>query len=113
MTIETSVRNNIEAIKFTAAEDGKFAGRASLYIIFNDLHEEPYGLLEDVFVDEAFRGRGLGTELVKKVIAEAKGRGCHKLIGTSRHSRKEVHEWYKGLGFQDYGLEFRMDFSSE
>ncbi len=110
MNIEKSVRNNIEAIKLTATEDGKIAGRAFLYLIYNDLHEEPYGLLEDVFVEEAFRSRGLGTVLVKAVIEEAKARKCHKLIGTSRHSRTEVHEWYKKIGFADYGLEFRMDF---
>ncbi|MBI5222310.1 MAG: GNAT family N-acetyltransferase [Candidatus Magasanikbacteria bacterium] len=96
-----------KAIKFTVEKDGKVAGRAYLYLIYNNLHTEPYGYLEDVFVEEDCRGQGLGGRLVKAAIAEAKARGCYKIIGTSRHSRAEVHEFYKKLGFEDYGKEFR------
>ena len=53
----------------------------------NDLHERPFGLLEDVFVEPDHRGGKIGTTLVKRVIAEAKRRRCYKLIATSRHAR--------------------------
>lgn len=101
------------AIKFTAEDAGKIIGRAYLYLIYNDLHAEPYGLMEDVFVDETYRGKGVGSQLVRALIAEAKARGCYKLIGTSRHARGDVHEWYKSLGFKEYGIEFRMGFDVE
>lgn len=96
-------------VKFTKEENGQEVGRASLYVLFNDLHEEPYGLLEDVFVDEAFRGKGYGHELVHAVIDEAKKRNCYKLIATSRESRPEVHAMYEKYGIKKYGVEFRMD----
>lgn len=99
-----------EAIKITVEENGKVMGRAHMYLIKNDLHEEPYGLLEDVFVKEEFRGRGLGTKLTQAVIDEAKARRCYKLIATSRESREAVHKLYEKLGFKKYGIEFRMDF---
>jgi len=99
-----------KAIKITAVEDGQVIGRASLCLIYNDLHPEPYGLLEDVFVEEKFRGNGLGTKLVEEVIEEAKKQSCHKLIANSRYSRPKVHELYEKIGFQDYGKEFRLDF---
>lgn len=98
-----------EAIKFVAEKDGKTAGRAYLYLIYNGLHSEPYGFLEDVFIEESYRRQGIGGELVNVVIDEAKRLGCYKLIGTSRNARSEVHEFYKKLGFEDYGKEFRMD----
>ena len=98
-----------KAIKIEIEKAGKIVGRAYLYLIYNDLHEEPYGLLEDVFVEDDERGQGTGTELVKAVIVEAKTQGCHKLIGCSRYSRPNVHKWYESLGFSDYGKEFRMD----
>lgn len=97
-------------IKLFIEKDGKEVARAFLYILRNDLHEEPFGLMEDVFVEEFLRERGLGTEIIKTLIDEAKQRGCYKLIATTRYSRKEVHEWYKRLGFRDYGKEFRIDF---
>lgn len=110
MEIKKNIENKSYAVKFTVEENGKIIGRAYLYIIYNDLHEEPYGLLEDVFIEEEFRGSGLGTKLVNSVIEEAKKIGCSKLIGQSRHERTKVHAWYEKFGFKNHGLNFRMDF---
>ncbi|EKD43009.1 MAG: GCN5-related N-acetyltransferase [uncultured bacterium] len=96
-------------IKVFVEEDGIELGRAWLYLIYNDLHAEPYGLLEDVYVKEDKRGQGVGKKLLEQILSEAKKRKCYKIIGTSRMSRDMVHEWYKRLGFREYGLEFRMD----
>ncbi len=100
-----------EGIRFSAQDDsGKEVARAFLYLMHNDLHEEPFGLLEDVEVDESMRGQGIGTKLVEEVIAAARQKNCYKLIATSRHSRPKVHALYKRIGFEDHGLEFRMNF---
>jgi GNAT superfamily N-acetyltransferase len=100
-----------KGIKFFIEKNGKEIGRAFLYLLKNDLHKEPFGLMEDVFVDELYRGKGYGKELIKAVIKEAKQRGCYKLIATSRHSREMVHKLYEELGFKNHGLEFRIDLS--
>ena len=96
-------------IKFLATENRQTVGRAYLYILKNDIHEAPFGFLEDVFVEEAHRKKGVGSELIKAVIAEAIARGCYKLICTARHEKQDVHSYYKKFGFADHGLEFRMD----
>lgn len=101
---------NNQGTRLSIKNNGKEVARAYLYIIRNDLHKKPFGLLEDVFVDENFRGQGLGTQIINKVIEETKKNKCYKLIATSRHSRPKVHELYKRLGFKDHGIEFRMDF---
>ena len=69
--------------------------------------------MEDVYVDEEYRGQKVGTALVDMVIEKARDIGCYKLLATSRHSRPKVHELYKKIGFKDSGLEFRMDFDNE
>ena len=97
------------AIKIVAKEGSRTIGRAYLFLIVNHLHEQPYGLLEDVFVDEQYRGQGIGAQLVRAAVEEAKARGCYKLIATSRNSRPKVHELYERLGLQKYGAAFRMD----
>ncbi len=97
-------------IKLSIERDGKEIARAYLYIMHNDLHEAPFGLMEDVYVEETSRKEGLGTLLVKRLIALAEERGCYKLIGTSRHSRPKVHALYQSLGFDLHGVEFRIDF---
>jgi len=95
--------------KFEYIIEGKIIGRAFLFLIYNDLHPKPYGLLEDVFVEEKYRGKGIGKELVKRVIEKAKELGCYKLIATSRFERENVHRLYENLGFKKWGYEFRID----
>lgn len=85
------------------------AGRALLYIIENDLHAEPYGLMEDVFVEESYRGKGISNVIVGQVLVEAKEKNCRKVIAQSRYSRPHVHALYKKYGFRDYGKNFRID----
>jgi GNAT superfamily N-acetyltransferase len=98
------------AIQISAEENGQRIGRALLYVLNNGLHKEPFGFLEDIFVEEAYRSKGLGNKILNEVIDEAKKAGCYKLIGTSRYSRPQVHEWYERKGFKKHGAEFRMDF---
>jgi GNAT superfamily N-acetyltransferase len=102
---------NTTGLRFSIKRDEKEVGRAYLYLLKNDLHTQPFGLLEDVFVEPDYRGTGVANELLEAVMAEAK-RSCYKLIATSRDNgtRTSVHEWYIRLGFVDYGTEFRMNF---
>jgi GNAT superfamily N-acetyltransferase len=95
--------------KLVYTEGGIDLARAYVYIIKNDLHEEPYAFLEDVYVNENNRGSGYGTQIVEEAIELARSLKCSKIIGTSRHERHLVHTFYQRLGFKNYGIEFRMD----
>ncbi len=99
--------------KIILEEDGQEIARARIFLITNDLHDRPFALLEDVFVQESFRGKGYGAKIVKAAMEEAKKEGCYKIVGTSRYARGEVHEFYKKLGFADYGKEFRMELGNK
>lgn len=96
-------------VKMFLEHGGKEIARGYLYLLKNDLHPAPYGFMEDIFVKEEFRGRGFGKKIVEVLIKEAKKQGCYKLLGTSRHGREKVHEFYKNFGFHDHGREFRID----
>jgi len=109
MEIEKVEEHRACFIKVIAKDNGNIVGRAYLYLIYNDLHNSPYGLLEDLFVSETYRSKGIGRALLETVIAEAKARDCYKLIGTSRTNREEIHAWYERAGFKKYGIEFRME----
>src|SRR3989344_5641006 len=109
MEIITKKENISFRIKFEAKEGEKILGWAYLYIMHNDLHKEPFGFMENVFVQEEHRGKGIGKKLIESLIQEAKKQGCYKIIGTSRYERSEVHSMYEKFGFKDYGKEFRMD----
>jgi len=99
-----------QGIRFSVDQNGEEVARAYLYLMTNGLHERPFGLIEDVFVNESHRGDGLGSGLVDEVIAAAREANCYKLIATSRDSRPKVHDLYRRIGFEDHGREFRMNF---
>ncbi len=98
-----------KGVRLSLQEEGKEIGRAYLYVLHNDLHKEPFGLLEDVFVSETFRGKGYGEKLVRKAVEEAKRLDCYKLVFTNRYGNKKIHAWYKRMGFRDTSKGFRMD----
>lgn len=109
MEIKSERINNAYSIKITAEENRKIVGWVYLYIFSNDLHKEPIGMIENLFIDEKFRRAGIGSKLISALIEKSKELGCYKIVGTSRHENKKVHEFYRKLGFLERGLEFRMD----
>ncbi len=56
--------------------------------------------IEDVVVDEAARGRGVGEALTTAAIDLAAGAGARTVDLTSRPSREAANRLYRRLGFQ-------------
>ncbi|RLN32858.1 glucosamine 6-phosphate N-acetyltransferase 1-like [Panicum miliaceum] len=53
------------------------------------------GHLEDVVVDAAARGRGLGERLVRRLVEHARGRGCYKVILNCTTEMKGFYAKYR------------------
>ena len=109
MIIEKTKRVDTYSIQFSIKEDGCIVGWAFLVVIQNNRHAEPYGLLENVYVEKVHRGKGFGTVLVNTVIEHAREIGCYKIIAQSRYGKEEVHKMYKSFNFTDHGKNFRID----
>jgi ribosomal protein S18 acetylase RimI-like enzyme len=63
----------------------------------------PTGLqarIEDVVVDDAARGRGVGAELTNVAVERARAAGAKAVGLTSRPSREAANRLYQRLGFQ-------------
>jgi GNAT superfamily N-acetyltransferase len=67
--------------------------------------------LQDLFVDDAIRGRGCGRRLIEAVAAAARERGCHRLYWTTKEDNATARSLYDRIarfnGFirYDYALE--------
>jgi len=92
-----------------AKENGTVLSSALLFYLLIPAHGKPYALLEGMVVDKNIRGKGVGTALMKKIIAVAGEKGCYKINFTSGKDRADTHKFYENLGFKKWGLEFRMD----
>ena len=99
-----------KAKKVSIKKEGLEVARGRIYFIENDLgHNQPYAFLEDIHVEEEHRSQGLGKEIVKALIEEAKKENCYKVVGNSRFNREKVHQFYSKLGFKEHGKCFRLD----
>ena len=57
-------------------------------------------LIEDVRVARSCRSRGIGEQLVRWAVAEARARGCKLVELLTHHTRVDAQRFYKRLGFQ-------------
>lgn len=98
--LERFVRDD-HAVMFVAKDGDSIVGLASLFIIYN--LAEVSGDIEDVVIDEKYRGQGLGERLVRALIEEARARGLYELYLTSRSSRVAANKLYEKIGFEKRG----------
>ncbi|MDD3498468.1 MAG: GNAT family N-acetyltransferase [Candidatus Moranbacteria bacterium] len=80
-------------------DDGKIIGFAALII-----HPVPtkglVGRVEDVVIDEKYRGRGLGRKIMEDLIDIARREKIEILNLTSNPRRVPARKLYESLGFQ-------------
>ena len=55
--------------------------------------------VESVRVDEKFRGKGIGREMMRWAIERAKAKGCISMQLTTNNDRTDAHRFYESLGF--------------
>lgn len=86
-----------ETWTFLAWVDGKIVGMASMAVVC-----QPIGIVchvEDVVVDEEYRGQGISKELMLALIAMLP-EGWRQLDLTSNPNRAAAHGLYEKLGFK-------------
>ena len=57
------------------------------------------GEVDSMFVEESFRGRGIGSELVRRALAWMDGMGTSSKFVTVAHANEAALEFYQRLGF--------------
>lgn len=79
-------------------DDGRYVGTLTLA-----LFRVPTALrawIEDVIVDDAARGQGIGEALTREAIRVAAERGARTVDLTSRPSREAANRLYRRVGFE-------------
>lgn len=92
---------------YVATNDDGVVGTFALLIMDNLAHlGTPSAVVEDVVVDEALRGRGIGGAMMEFAMQVAAEIGCYKLTLSSNLRRGDAHAFYRSLGFEQHGLSF-------
>ncbi len=83
---------------FVARHDGRTVG--SLTLVIFPIPTGSRAIIEDVVVDGAARGSGIGEKLVSHALAVAANAGSRTVDLTSRPDREAANRLYQRIGFQ-------------
>ena len=94
-TLNPDYPNDPNSTTMVVCEGNTIIGVASIHIIYK--LSRTLGLIEDVAVDKDHRGKGIGKNLVEKLIEIGKQKNCDKIVlNTSEKNSK----FYEKIGFK-------------
>ena len=108
------VRRNPDYRIYIAAADGKVIGTFSLLIMENLAHRgAPMSFVENVVVDEVWRGKGVGKRMMEFGMDRSREMGCYKVTLSSHLEREAAHRFYESLGFRKHGYSFWVELAKK
>jgi GNAT superfamily N-acetyltransferase len=88
-----------EGVQLLARDDaGRPAGFASVYWSWDTLLAARVGIMHDLFVTPAMRGRGVGEALIDACRAECRRHGAVKLGWQTAHDNRLAQRLYERVG---------------
>ena len=94
-------------ITFVAVLEEKIVGfiEGSLFVDEGKVFEKQ-GTIEQFFVTEEYRHKGIGMLLFNRLLKEFKSKGCKMIETSSYGDNKKAIQFYKDLGFIKYYVGF-------
>jgi GNAT superfamily N-acetyltransferase len=100
------VKDSDKTILVAEIDDIQIVGMVSVIFLqrLNQLTLEMY--IPELVVLEKYQNHGIGKKLINSCIALAKEKNCHRIRLESGNQRKESHQFYKHLGFEQSAFSF-------
>lgn len=94
------VHNPRKVKVYVALADGEIAGTASLHLgHYSTWNDNFYGHVEDLIVDPSFRGRGLASRLLGRIIEAAREENLARLELNTKNHNRAARKLYERMGF--------------
>lgn len=87
---------------FVAENEGKLVGFVQLYPLFSSTRMKRYWLLNDLFVNENYRGKGFSKELIEEAKQLAKFTNASGILLETGKSNDIGNQLYPSCGFEIY-----------
>src|SRR5438045_6219518 len=100
-----------DACVFVAEEDGAVVGYvfgALEPMSWMELRAEG-GVIHDVLVADAARGKGVGTKLMQTAIGWLRDQGAHQIILMTAAKNATAHALFRRIGFRDTMMEMTLE----
>lgn len=92
---------------FVAFIDNAIVGAYELLIMDNLAKRgRKSGVVEDVAVDPAYQGRGIGRAMMNHAREQCRQAECYKFVLSTNLKREDAHRFYDALGFERHGYSF-------
>ena len=91
-----SFYENKDNIIFVAEHNNKVIG----FLSVNNYKEDGYIYLDDYYIREEYRGKGIGSELMNMAISYAKEDHVDRIMTHVESANKSSIDFYKNRGFQ-------------
>ena len=92
------ILNNDKTVVMVARDNNRIIGMGIIYFIQKPCNS--YGYIEDMAVDDAYRGKGIGTAIATHLIDIARSNGVKIIELSARPSRVAANKLYQKLGFE-------------
>ena len=100
------IKDQNKKILIAINHDVEIVGMVSIIFLsrLNQLNYEMY--IPELVVLEKYQKQGIGKNLINSCVDIAKDKKCHRIRLESGNKRKESHQFYKYLGFEQSALSF-------
>lgn len=95
------IENNDSEI-FVAENEGKLVGFVQLYPLFSSTRMKRYWLLNDLYVNENYRGKGFSKQLIESSQEMAKSTDAAGILLETGKSNDIGNKLYPSCGFEIY-----------
>jgi ribosomal protein S18 acetylase RimI-like enzyme len=95
----TQLSSDCEEYRIAEVE-GRVVGFGSLVMKNSLWAEGRWAQVQELVVDEVYRGRGIGTQLLDGLTEIARVKGCARIELDSAFHRTEAHGFYEARGFR-------------
>ncbi|MFL9833845.1 GNAT family N-acetyltransferase [Chryseobacterium terrae] len=94
--------NNKDSEIFVAEDEGKLVGFVQLYPLFSSTRMKRYWLLNDLYVNENYRGKGFSKMLIEEAKKTAKSTNASGILLETGKSNDIGNQLYPSCGFEIY-----------
>ncbi|MFQ5496276.1 MAG: GNAT family N-acetyltransferase [Nitrosopumilus sp.] len=84
----------------------EIAGMVSAVLLPRLNHSTLELYIPELIVRQKYQNQGIGRKLINSCISLGQEKNCHRIRLESGNKRKESHQFYKNMGFQQSGLSF-------
>ncbi|MBK1897595.1 GNAT family N-acetyltransferase [Chryseobacterium paridis] len=93
---------NKESEIFVAEDEGKLVGFVQLYPLFSSTRMKRYWILNDLYVNDSYRGKGYSKELIEEAKELCKSSNASGVLLETGKSNDVGNRLYPACGFELY-----------